>query len=841
MFQNRAVVLFVFLFFSILSFAQNDKNAIPLKNILNLITSQHDVRFNYIEDEIVVYAIVSPNKKWPLEQKIKYLEKQTNLQFKLISQKYYSIYNDEKLDKPLCGFLLDYDTGKPIENALLTIEGTTNTAFTDADGHFKLPKVSSNTIQIQHPGYNAITINPKDLYVVDCPKFKLQAIIQSLDEVITQRYLATGISKKNDGTIQIKPKKFGILPGLIEPDVLQTMQQVPGIISVDETISNINVRGGTHDQNLFLWNGIRMFQTGHFFGLISAFNSSLAQTISISKNGSSAFFGESVSSLVAISSRTNDIEKTNSSFSSNLISAELYSKIKLSDRANLTLSGRRSLTDVFSSPTYKNYSNRIFQNTEITNLNNNEIVNYKSDVDFYFYDFTIQYQQKIGQKSNLNIDVIAIENSLDFNQSTIDLNKNSKLEQENLGSTIQWKTQWNKNNFTEILGYFSLYDLNSNNRTLESEQVLSQRNKVLDYGLKIKNSNTINNTLTVNTGYQFNETGVTNFDEINLPIFSRTITNVLLSHIGIVEGVYETESKKTFLVAGLRANYFDKFGTFLLEPRLQINQSLTSSIRLEILAEQKSQTLSQIIDLQQDFLGVEKRRWTLANNSTIPVQKSNQVSLGFSFKKKNWLITLDNFYKKIDGITSSSQGFQNQFELERTIGNYQVFGTEFLIQKSFNRFYTWLSYSYNDNKYEFDELTNVNFPNNFEVTHAISWAGIYEWNQLKFALGTKWHTGRPITTPIAFSVIETDPNIVYNSPNNSQLEDYFQVNFSASKNWKVSEKIKLETAVSVLNLLNTKNSINRFYRVNSTDNSVESVDTYSLEMTPNFNIKLSFQ
>jgi len=441
----------------------------------------------------------------------------------------------------------------------------------------------------------------------------------------------------------------------------------------------------------------------------------------------------------------------------------------------------------------------------------------------------------------LNIDVIAIENSLDFNQSTIDLNKNSKLEQENLGSTIQWKTQWNKNNFTEILGYFSLYDLNSNNKTLESEQVLSQRNKVLDYGLKIKNSNTINNTLTVNTGYQFNETGVTNFDEINLPIFSRTITNVLLSHIGIVEGVYETESKKTFLVAGLRANYFDKFGTFLLEPRLQINQSLTSSIRLEILAEQKSQTLSQIIDLQQDFLGVEKRRWTLANNSTIPVQKSNQVSLGFSFKKKNWLITLDNFYKKIDGITSSSQGFQNQFELERTIGNYQVFGTEFLIQKSFNRFYTWLSYSYNDNKYEFDELTNVNFPNNFEVTHAISWAGIYEWNQLKFALGTKWHTGRPITTPIAFSVIETDPNIVYNSPNNSQLEDYFQVNFSASKNWKVSEKIKLETAVSVLNLLNTKNSINRFYRVNSTDNSVESVDTYSLEMTPNFNIKLSFQ
>ena len=840
MFQNRAVFLFIFLFFSILSFAQNDKNVIPLKNILNLITTQHDVRFSYIEDEVVVYSIVSPNKKWSLEQKIEYLEKQTNLQFKLIGQKYYSIYNDKKLDKPLCGFLLDYETGKPIENALLTIEGTTNTTFTDVNGHFKLPKVSSNNIKIQHPSYNSITLNPKELYVVDCPKFKLQAIIQSLDEVITQRYIATGIIKKNDGTIQIKPKKFGILPGLIEPDVLQTMQQVPGIISVDETISNINVRGGTHDQNLFLWNGLRIFQTGHFFGLISAFNPSLSQEITISKNGSSAFFGESVSSLVTISSRSNTIEETHSSLSSNLISAEFFSKIKLSDKANVTVAGRRSLTDFFSSPTYKNYSNRIFQNTVITDLNDNQIINYNNDVDFYFYDASLQYQQKIGTKNELNIDFLVIENSLDFNQTVSNLSENSKLTQENFGSTLRWKTNWNKNNFTEITAYLSQYDLQSNNKSIENDQILLQRNKVLDYSLKIKNSSKLSSTFTLNSGYQFNETGVTNFDEINLPIFSRTITNVLLSHVGIVEGIYEPESKKTLITAGLRANYFDKFGTFLFEPRLQFNQSITSSVRLEILAEQKSQTLSQIIDLQQDFLGVEKRRWTLANNNTIPIQKSNQFSIGFNFKKNNWLITLDNFYKKITGITTSSQGFQNQFELEKSVGDYQVFGTEFLIQKSFNQFYTWLSYSYNDNKYDFNQLTNFNFPNNFEVTHAISWAGIYEWKQVKFALGTKWHTGRPITTPVNNFVTQTNPKIVYNSPNNSKLEDYFQVNFSASKKWNLSNTIKLETAVSVLNLLNTKNSINRFYRVNSANNSVESVDTFSLEMTPNFNVRLSF-
>lgn len=842
MLKNRLVYsFFLFLFsFAQSMMAQGEKKAIPLKNILAELTQQHDVKFSYIEDEIVVYAVVPPDKNWSLEQKIDYIKKETRLGFKLIVDKYYTIFNDQKLDKPLCGYLLDAETNKGIENALLKINKTAISVFTNENGYFELPKVSSDLIKIQHQSYQSFSINPEDLYVPTCPKFKLTPITQTLDEVVTHRYLATGISQKLDGSILVKPKKFGILPGLIEPDVLQTMQQIPGIVSVDETISNINVRGGTHDQNLFLWNGVRMFQTGHFFGLISAFNPSLAQTISITKNGSSAFFGESVSSLVDISSRTSSIEATNSSISTNLISAEFYTKLKVSEKANLTLSGRRSLTDFFQSPTYKNYSHRIFQNTIITDLNSNEIVNYKSEVEFYFYDITAQFQQKIGSKNELNIDVIAIENTLQFNQSSLDLHKNSALEQENFGSSIQWKTNWNQNHFTEFQAYFSSYDLNSSNQTLESNQVLGQKNKVLDTGFRIKNSNVISKTITLNAGYQFNETGVTNFDEINLPLFSRTITNVLLTHVGIAEGVYESENKNTFLKAGLRGNYFGKFGNFLIEPRIQFNRALTTNLRMEILGEQKSQTLSQIIDLQQDFLGVEKRRWTLSNNGSIPIQKSNQLSLGLTFSKNNWLLTWDNFYKKVTGITSSSQGFLNQFEFVKSTGNYSVYGSEFLIQKSFHRFYTWLSYSYNDNQYDFDDLNNSSFPNNYDITHAISWAGIYEWKKLKLALGAKWHTGKPITTPTSFTVTDSNPDIVYNTPNNAKLKDYFQVNFSASKDWHLTQKINLQTAVSILNVLDTQNSLNRFYRVNTADNSVESVDTYSLEMTPNFSVKVSF-
>jgi hypothetical protein len=832
--------LFFFLFSLLLSYAQEKKSTISLKNILDEISIQHTVKFSYLEDEIVLFSIIPPQKNLTLKQKIDYLKKETNLYFNKITEQYYTISNDQNLDKPLCGFLKNSETGEGIENALIQINNFAISTFSNKDGYFELPKVSINSINIEHQGFQTIQINPKDLDVSDCITIQLNAIINELNEVKTVQYLTKGIRKLNSGAIEIKPKKFGLLPGLIEPDVLQTMQQIPGIISLDETISNINVRGGTHDQNLFLWNGIRMFQTGHFFGLISAFNPSLSHTISITKNGSSAFFGESVSSLILISSHDENEKNTSASISSNFISAEFYKKINISKSATFTISGRRSLTDFFDSPTYNNYSKRIFQNSVITDLNTNEIVDYKSDVSFYFYDFSVQYHQKISEKSELNIDFITIDNELNFNESNNVTSKNSKLSQSNLGVSAQLKHNWNTKNTTDIITYFSGYDLNSIHQAIENNQILKQRNKVDEFGLKIQHTYQATKKTSINFGYQLDEVGVTNFDEINLPFFSRNRKNVLVSHIGIIESDFKSNDEKTAFKAGIRGNYFSDFNKFIAEPRIQFNQKIFQNVNLEILGEQKSQTLSQIIDLQQDFLGIEKRRWTLSDNETVPIIRSNQISLELIYKKRYWLITLNNFYKKINGITTSSQGFQNQFELIKSDGNYQVFGTEFLVQKSFKKLNTWISYSFNNNKYEFKSLLGSSFPNNFDVTHAITWAGIYDWNSIKIALGAKWHTGRPITTPKEFTVSDFTQNINYNFPNNTKLEDYFQMNFSASKDWKLHKNTSIQIAFSLLNILNTKNSINRFYRINNSTNSVESVDTYSLNRTPNLAIKLSF-
>ena len=88
---------------------------------------------------------------------------------------------------------------------------------------------------------------------------------QTLDEVLITNYITSGVSKKSLGSFNIQPEKFGILPGLVEPDILLILQSLPGITSTDETVSNLNVRGGTNDQNLIIFDGMKMYQSGHFF------------------------------------------------------------------------------------------------------------------------------------------------------------------------------------------------------------------------------------------------------------------------------------------------------------------------------------------------------------------------------------------------------------------------------------------------------------------------------------------------------------------------------------------------------------------------------------------------
>jgi hypothetical protein len=666
-------------------------------------------------------------------------------------------------------------------------------------------------------------------------------ITEVLDEIVITNYLTTGISKSKSADITIKPEEFGILPGLTEPDVLQTILALPGVFSADESISNINIRGGTHDQNLMLWDGIKMYQSGHFFGLISAINPYLTKEVIVSKNGTSTKYGDGISGVIDMKQSNTIDNKSKYGVGFNLINGDGFAKIPLSHQTELQISARRSLTDVLITPTYDQYFKRVFQNTDLINNQNNTSIT--KNEHFYFYDVAVKFLYDISKTDKIRINFLNIYNNLNYDeQSTVNsVNEDfqSHLTQQNLATGLDYIKDWNSQFSTTAKVYLSKYNLNATNYDVTNNQRLIQENEVYDAGLKLNGAYQTDANLTLNFGYQFNEVGIGNLEDVNNPSFRSYVKEILRTHAIYGEAQFTSSDKNTFARVGLRTNYLEKFSEVYTEPRLAISHKFSNNFRLEVLAEFKSQTTSQIIDLQNDFLGVEKRRWILANNETVPVIESKQVSVGVHYNKNKLLVSLEAYIKDVNGITARSQGFQNQFQFVNDIGKYQVKGIDFLINKQFSVISTWLSYSFSKNDYTFENLNSgYAFPNNVDTRHALTFAGTYQLNNIKLALGLNWHSGKP-TTSHSLNQNTENNSIEFTSPNSSNFNDYLRTDFSATYRFKMGTSTHAIIGASIWNVTNKKNTINTYYSIDD-DDTINTVKNQSLGITPNVSFRVNF-
>ena len=846
--KPRSFLILICFFYTVLNYAQNlNKETKPLSEILTTAEKQYKITFTFANKIISKIEIIPYNKRLTLKETIHYFKKNTRLNFTFLSKTNILISKD--LSKfSICGYLIDINTKTAIEGVHISVLNTAINTFSNDTGYFIINELNENqVIEIQHISYPTTYLNSTDFSKNNtCLNISLSQKIESLNEVFLMNYLTSGINIKTDNTTTIDVLNSGILPGLIEPDILHKIQALPGISSINETISNINIRGGSNDQNLLLWDGIRMYHSGHFFGLISAFNPYLIDKVTLIKNGTSSQYNDGVSGTIKIESINEIKEQPFGGGGFNFLSTDAYAQIPLSKKMAFQFTGRRAITDLLDTPTFEQYFKKTFQDSKVTTSTILEENTIQTNSSFNFYDYSLKLLYDFHKNHKLRVSFLNVENSLDYSETLISESitepKTSILKQKNVAFGVQLTNKWNKKFKTFFQAYYTKYNINASNFSLLTEQRLLQNNEVFETGAKFNTYYRYNKNFHFLNGYHFSELGITNAEDVNLPVFIRTIKNVIRNHSLYSELNFVSSNNKTIINSGFRLNYIEKFGTFMAEPRFQALHKVSSNLSVKFSGEFKSQNATQIIDLQEDFLGVEKKRWTLADNNLIPIIKSKQASLGINYKKNTFFIDIEGFYKYVNGITTANQGFQNQNQFIKTSGSYTVKGLEFMVNKKTKVFSTWLGYTFNKNDYKFNELTPSVFPNNLDIRHSISFGNTYTYKRLNIALGLLWRTGKPHTTPIednAVLLTGISNSINYNEPNRERLSNYFRADFSSTYNFKLSKKINGLAGVSILNLLNTKNILNTYYKITA-ENSIEAINNTSIGVTPNITFRVSF-
>ncbi|MFW5760413.1 MAG: carboxypeptidase-like regulatory domain-containing protein, partial [Cyclobacteriaceae bacterium] len=173
----------------------------------------------------------------------------------------------------LAGYVKDVNSGEPVIGAQVYIENPLIGVATDQFGYYSisLPRgkyeLNFKSIGMENTKRQIMLYESGKLNV------EMEEDIIPLREVVIESEKDVNVSGMQMGLEKIDIKTIKQIPtALGEMDILKVALTLPGVQTVGESATGLNVRGGATDQNLILFNDMVIYNPAHLFGFFSAFN-----------------------------------------------------------------------------------------------------------------------------------------------------------------------------------------------------------------------------------------------------------------------------------------------------------------------------------------------------------------------------------------------------------------------------------------------------------------------------------------------------------------------------------------------------------------------------------------
>lgn len=862
--KSRIINFFTIILLMLSSFQVfGQKNDVKIHNILDLISffeKQESVKFSFSNNALKDLEINLKKDNTNFQEFLKAIENQTIFTVKKGKDENYIIYQNTKVVS-ICGKVIDSYTSKAISEIL--VSGTESNAYTDEKGEFTVKTKASNDVVFSGIGYNTIALKAKSLIKDECATVRVFEKSEELDEIVLiSDYITLGIDKKNDGSIELTPSKLKVIPGLVEPDVLQSIQLLPGVNSPRGGASDISIRGGNSDQNLILWDGIKMYNSGHFFDQISAFNPYITESTKIFTSGTTARYSLHTGGVIDISSVTKVPKKIVGSAGVNLTNYDANLNIPIAKKIGLIVAGRHSENKLFDVK-FNNIKKKVFNDTSLDEDNENDDIT-EFNNKFKFYDVNAKLVWDLSDKSKLQLSSIFMNNLLLFDSELAETFKNKDtVEIQNKGVSLQWKKSSSKNVLHNFSSYYSNYDYSlRRNETFGDNSLNSeQKNVVRDIGGIYNIMFPINKKIRLLSGYEYIYNDVIYLEKNDQQDFfgiqNINIVNSLNTHSIFSELTYDHDFIK--IRAGLRANHFSELENITYEPRFLTSFSLTDALQMSISAEWKNQVLRQSYQISNNRLPSIKNAWILTSgerkdNSAIPNLESQQYSVGASYNIKDFGIIFESYLKKNQGLVVLDNETETINDDSYFTGKGTVVGLDILIKKKIGKYRTWFGYSISQNLLFFSNLNKKkDFLNNIDTTHIINWSHTFDVGNFELGVSWNYRSGLSYSEPSGVFISSNgEPVLEYEELNNLKLPYFQNINASVLYALQLSKKndVKIKLGISIQNLLNRQNILGREYKLNPVSNqepdiildnvNIYAQDNISLPLTPDFLFRIQF-
>lgn len=554
-----------------------------------------------------------------------------------------------------------------------------------------------------------------------------------MDAAVVSSASGSDLDKTTMGVLTLPKTVITTVPALMgEPDILKTAQLFPGIQQGMDGSSGIYVRGGGPDENLFLLDGVPVYNVSHLLGMFSSFTPEAVKNVEIYKEAFPARFGGRLSSVVDISTNDGAADRVRGSLSLGLLNTRGHLEGPMGHQGTtFSLSGRLMHTGILA-PFRKAIDPKYW---------------------YFFYDLNGKVVQsfKNGDKLSLTLysgmDDFNYAGDEEYVSGTFEVASNRvAMDWGNNVAALSWIHHYSGRMYSVLDFSFNSYRMNSESAkdhkdgngdawTNESLYKSGMRDYRTELRFVAEPSPVHKITFGVSGIFHqsFPQTGFSSWK-------NQHVVTEMGHGSGVLPGgelsAYAEDDMRFGAVSvhpGLRyVMMIVKGKTYhSLEPRLSAMARLGAGFSMKASYSRMSQYMHV---LSTSTLALPTDLWVPVTKEHAPMS-SNQYALGAYYNPGNGIeVSLEGYYKTLENILEYRDGvsfFGNPAGWEYLVeaGRGRSYGMELLLRKKNGRFTGWLGYTLSWAERKFESLT-VNagnwFPYKYDRRHNLVVSARYD-------------------------------------------------------------------------------------------------------------------
>jgi hypothetical protein len=732
----------------------------------------------------------------------------------------------------LSGHVRDVSSGEPLVGVSVYDDNTGAYTVTDGAGFYRIAlPVGDNTLNLS--GYSLddmhLTLKVWDDGVLDVVmKEKVLALtgaVVSADAVSHHRDAKMGIERVRMEVINKIPSAFG------EGDIIKAVLTLPGVKSVGEASSGFNVRGGSADQNLILFNDGTIYNPTHLFGIFSAFNPDIVSEVELYKSSIPAEFGGRISSVLDVRSREGNSNKIAGSLGIGLLTGRFHLEGPLAKGKTTFLIGGRT--------TYSNWLLNLLPKNSDYNGGRAS-----------FSDVNASITHRINDANTLQAFFYWSRDGFEFS-------RDPAFRYANLNGSVKWRSRLSSRlNLTTVAGY-DRYGARLENslgkNQLSGYKVDTQINQGFAKAtFRFAASDAHDFTFGLHaTYYNLQPGAMSPLYEGESLVRSWTLDRQQALEPALFASDSWTINPKLTLEGGVRLSGLLALNPakFYLTPEFRLSGKYSFRDNLSIKA--GVNTMSQHIHLISNTSSVSPiDTWQLSTDRIRP-QTGWQAAAGLYWTVANGSIdlTLEGYYKRTAhqlDYKSGATTLMNPHLTDDLVETYgKAYGVEFMVKKTSGKLTGWLSYSYSRTQLREMEDRGVATINGgawynapYDKPHEVKLVGNYKFtHRYSLSVNLDYATGRPVTLPIGTFDYGGGTRLAYSQRNTYRIPDYFRLDLAVNidPGHYLRQFSHMSWTIGVYNVTARKNAYSVFF--DGQESYLLSVFAYPI---PYINLNLKF-